>query len=135
MPPWKLNISDIEEAHSEQIFRGTSYERYRKQISVKLGNYKDKPHPYDVELTRLPPGVAACPIHKHEYWWELFIIISGEGEVHRNGEMFRATAGDCLMQPPGTRHRIRNTSSTEDLIYYVIANEVDVRDSGTPLEV
>ena len=35
---------------------------------------------------------------------------------------FEVGAGDAFVQPPGTAHQIRNTSATEDLIYYVIAD-------------
>ena len=135
MHPWKLNLSEVPEEHSEQRFQDHFYERYRRRVSLALGNVKGSNHPFDVEVTRLPPGVAACPIHRHELWWEFFAVISGRGEVHRNGEVHQVAPGDCFIQPPGTRHRIRNSSASEDLVYYVIANEVAVRDSGTPLEV
>ena len=38
------------------------------------------------------------------------------------------------MQPAGIRHRVRNGSETEELTYYVIANE-DEQDSGERFEV
>jgi mannose-6-phosphate isomerase-like protein (cupin superfamily) len=38
------------------------------------------------------------------------------------------------MQPAGIRHRIRNASDTEDLVYYVIANE-NPEDTGERFEV
>ena len=44
---------------------------------------------------------------------------SGDGETALVGP------GDCFMQPAGTRHRVRNASPDEDLVYYVIANEVE----------
>jgi len=51
-------------------------------------------------------------------------VVSGIGRVHRNGEVVDVKAGDCFIQPGGTRHRIWNASDTQALTYYVIANEV-----------
>ena len=78
---------------------------------------------FDVELTRVPPGQKPCPVHEHSHWTEFFIVVSGTGEVTRNDEKARVGSGDCFIQPAGTRHRIANASETEDLVYYVIANE------------
>lgn len=120
---WKINQSDVPEEHHQWSWNGADYERYRRHISVALGNRKESPHAFDVEMTRVPPGAAPCPVHSHENWWEFFMVVSGYGKIHRNGEEFDAVAGDCFLQPPGTRHRIRNASETADLVFYVIANE------------
>lgn len=57
--------------------------------------------------------------------WEPFIVVSGVGEVSRNGEICGVRAGDCFVQPADTQHRVRNASPDEDLVHYVIANEVE----------
>jgi mannose-6-phosphate isomerase-like protein (cupin superfamily) len=121
--PWKINLAEVPQQHQVWSWEGVRYERTHQHISVALGNAKENPHPFDVELTRVPPGAAPCPVHSHTGWWEFFIVVSGQGEISRNGEAFEARAGDCFIQPPNTRHRIRNLSQTEDLVYYVIANE------------
>ena len=118
---WKINIDDVPEEHQEWSWEGNDYDRYRRQLSAVFGN--DGRHPFDVELTRVPPGAAPCPVHEHSAMWEFFIIVSGTGEVHRNDETSTVGAGDCFLQPAGTRHRVRNASDSEDLVYYVIANE------------
>lgn len=118
---WKIHIDDGPEQHQIWSWEGHDYERYRKHLSVALGN--DGSHPFDVELTRVPPGAAPCPVHEHSAMWEFFLIVSGTGEVHRNGQTAMVRAGDCFVQPAGTRHRVRNASDTEDLVFYVIANE------------
>ena len=127
---WKINIEAVETQHQEWTWDDHDYERFRQHISSALGNTEDTPHPFDVELTRVPPGAAPCPVHSHTGWWEFFIVVSGRGEIARNGETFPADAGDCFVQPPGTQHRVRNASDTEDLVYYVIANE-DPESTGT----
>ncbi len=131
---WKTNLNDVSTEHQQWSWESGNYERYRQHISVALGNSEDEPHPFDVELTRVPPGCKPCPIHEHSRMWELFIVVSGNGEVTRNGEKVTVGPGDCFIQPAGTRHRIANASDTDDLIYYIVANE-DENDSGTRHEV
>ena len=123
MSIWKINLKDVPVEHQQWHWQDNTYERHRQHISVALGNTKDNPHPFDVELTRVPPGARPCPVHVHSHQWEFFIIVSGKAIVQREGETVEAVVGDCLMQPAGTRHRIRNSSETEDLVFYVIANE------------
>ena len=123
MSSWKINLKDVPVEHQQWHWRDGAYTRYRQHISAALGNAKDDPHPFDVELTRVPPGSRPCPVHAHSHQWEFFIIVSGKAIVQREDETVEAVAGDCLMQPAGTRHRIRNGSETEDLVFYVIANE------------
>ena len=120
---WKINLDQVPGQHQIWSWEGANYERTHQHISVALGNGEEHPHPFDVELTRVPSGAAPCPVHSHTHWWEFFIIVSGRGEISRNEEIWEAGPGDCFVQPPGTRHRIRNLSQTEDLVYYVIANE------------
>ena len=125
MNTWLISQNDIEEEHQQWSWEDGNYERFRRHLSVALGNTEADPHPFDVELTRLPPGAKPCPVHAHANRWEFFIVVSGTGHVHRNGEIVDVKAGDCFMQPGGTRHRIWNASDTEELTYYVIANEVE----------
>ena len=129
MSAWKINIADVPEERQEWSWETGRYERYRRHISVALGNDPDGSHPFDLELTRLAPGAKPCPVHAHSHRWELFIIVSGVGEVYRNGDTFSVTAGDCFMQPACTKHRLRNASDAEELLYYIVANEHE-EDSG-----
>lgn len=122
---WKVNQDEVEEQLHQWSWEGTAYERGRRHISVALGNAEGSRHPFDVELTRVPPGAAPCPVHSHSKMWEFFVIVAGRGEVSRDGERALVGPGDCFMQPAGTRHRVRNASPDQDLVYYVIANEVE----------
>ncbi len=123
MPNWKISIEEVPVEHQTWQWEESNYERYRQHISIALGNSEMQPHPFDVELTRVPPGARPCPVHAHSHRWELFIVLSGKAIVQRDGETVETTTGDCFMQPAGTHHRIRNGSKTEDLVFYVIANE------------
>ena len=99
---------------------------FRRHISERLGAPRDAGtarggHPFDVELSRLPPGATNFPFHAHAAQWEVYLILSGCGEV-RAGDMVTAiNAGDSIVFPPGEPHQLRNTGA-EDLLYYVIAD-------------
>lgn len=126
MKPPLVNIEDVPE---EKNFWGENerYKRLRRHISVALGSGQDGApvHPFDVEMTRILPRHHNCPQHAHSKMDEFFIIVSGEGIMYRGDEEFAIKAGDCFYQPAGTYHRMFNTSETEYLVFYVIANEVE----------
>ncbi len=113
----KINESEIEEK-SRQSHTG-KYGLCWKDIS---GALETTGQPFEVEWVRLPPGKINFPCHAHQVQWEFYIVLRGQGAVRRNDHTFEVGVGDAFVQPPGTAHQIRNTSATEDLIYYVIAD-------------
>ena len=125
MADWIVNQRDVDVEHQVWHWEDQTYERYRQHLSVVLGNTPDAPHPFDVELTRVPPGARPCPVHAHKERWEFFIVVEGRASIERDGEEVEVGQGACFMQPAGTRHRIRNASNVDDLVFYVIANEVE----------
>lgn len=99
---------------------------FRRAISQALGAPRDAGvagggHPFDVELARIPPGAANFPFHSHAAQWEMYIVLSGSGEVRAGAEIHPITANESFICPPGEAHQIRNTG-TVDLVYYVIAD-------------
>ncbi len=102
------------------------FQIFRRHISEALGAPRDAGvagggHPFDVELSRLPPGATNFPFHAHAAQWELYLVVSGSGELRAGDTRTPVTAGDSFVCPPGEPHQIKNTG-TEDLIYYVIAD-------------
>ena len=125
--PEKINLEEIEE-----VTRSSPKGRYalsRKGISQALegktsaGGGGD---PFDVEWVRLHPGKINFPFHMHHAQWEFYMVVSGKGVVRRDDREFAVGPGDCFLQPPGTAHNIRNASDTEDLVYFVIADNPPV---------
>lgn len=103
---------------------------FRRHISLALGGKKDTGvwgggHPFDVELTRVPPGAMNWPYHAHSAQWELYVVLSGHGRTRTPEGEGEIGPGDCFIIPPGQPHQIRNTG-TEDLIFYVIADNPPV---------
>ncbi|HAB16144.1 MAG TPA: cupin domain-containing protein [Verrucomicrobiota bacterium] len=97
-----------------------------KQVSEALGR---KPastdlrerQPFDIEICRIPPGMAPYPYHSHSAQWEFYHVISGRGQVrHREGSTPIET-GDAFLFEPGQPHQLINDSS-DDLVLYVVAD-------------
>jgi uncharacterized cupin superfamily protein len=121
----KLNLTDIPVEHRASP-KG-AFELNRQHISLALGGIKDVGqwgggHPFDVELTQVPPGKRNFPMHSHAAQTEFYIIISGTGLLHIDqGAPQSLRAGDHLICHPGDAHQIENNGS-EMLTYYVITD-------------
>ena len=70
-----------------------------------------------VDLVRVPAG-ADIGIHTHERTnEEMYIVISGTGRMHVDGEEIVVNAGDVIVNRPGGTHGLVNTgSSTLELV-------------------
>ena len=120
----KVNIKQIK----EEAWQSPSekYAAYFKGISEALGrdpNSLDfaKRHPFDLELTRVPPGKRNFPYHAHSAQWELYLVVAGRGSVRHEQGTTEVVAGDTFIFGPNEPHQITN-SSEEDFLYYVIAD-------------
>ena len=97
-----------------------------KEVSEALGRDPSstdlkKRHPFDVEISRIPPGKAICPFHSHSAQWEFYHVISGTGKVrHQDGTM-DIEPGDAFIFQPGEPHQVTN-DGVQDLILYVVAD-------------
>ena len=120
----KVNINDIKEDPWQSP--GRKYAAFFKGISEALGRDPSsldlaKRHPFDLEWTRIPPGKCNFPYHAHSAQWELYLVISGKGNVRQAGGTIEVVAGDAFIFGPNEPHQLSNLG-TEDLIYYVIAD-------------
>jgi uncharacterized cupin superfamily protein len=97
-----------------------------KQVSEALGR---KPlstdllerHPFDIEISRIPPGKANYPYHSHSAQWEFYHVISGRGVARHKDGRTPIEPGDAFLFKPGEPHQIIN-DGTEDLMLYVVAD-------------
>ena len=120
----KVNTKDIAEvtwSSPKGKFAGAG-----KEISEELGRKPDSTdlrerHPFDVEISRIPPGKSACPYHSHSAQWEFYHVVSGQGTVRHADGKTAIEAGDAFIFQPGEPHEIINDSS-EDLVLYVVAD-------------
>jgi uncharacterized cupin superfamily protein len=102
------------------------YHIVRQSISQALGGIKDVGtwgggYPFDVEQVRVAPGAANFPFHAHAAQWEMYLFLSGQGEIRGSDGISAIQAGDSVIFRPGEAHQIRNTGNAE-LIYLVMAD-------------
>jgi uncharacterized cupin superfamily protein len=120
----KANIKDIKE--DDWKSPGGKYAARFKGISEALGREPAsldlaKRHPFDLELTTIPPGKTNFPFHSHSAQWEFYLVLSGKGSVRSEDGMTEVVAGDAFLFGPNEAHQLSN-SGAEDFVYFVIAD-------------
>ncbi|KFN41071.1 cupin domain-containing protein [Arenimonas oryziterrae] len=88
-------------------------------------------------LTVVPAGKRAFPLHNHRVNEEMFFILEGRGEVRIGTQTHPIRRGDVIACPPGgvdTAHQIINTGDS-DLRYLAVSTKMspeicDYPDSG-----
>ena len=88
-------------------------------------------------VTAVPAGKRAFPLHNHRVNEEMFFILEGSGQVRIGSDTYPVRKGDVLACPPGgpeTAHQIINTGDTE-LKYLAVSTLIypeicDYPDSG-----
>jgi uncharacterized cupin superfamily protein len=120
----KVNIKDVaEESWSSPSgkFGGAG-----KGISIALGrkpfstDLKER-HPFDVELTRIPPGKIPYPYHAHSAQWEFYYVLSGKGVVRHKDGTTAIEPGDAFIFQPEEPHTFKN-DGPEELVMFLIAD-------------
>lgn len=120
----KVNIKDIAEdswSSPSGKFGGAS-----KELSVALGrkpfstDLKER-QPFDVEMTRIPPGKTAYPYHSHSAQWEFYYVLSGKGVVRHKDGTTPIVSGDAFIFPPEEPHTFSNDAA-EDLLILIVAD-------------
>lgn len=120
----KLNINEIKEEPWQSprgkytvSFTGISEALGRDPNSLDLA----KRHPFDLELNKIPPNKSNFPYHAHSAQWEMYLVISGKGNVRHKDGTTEVVAGDAFIFRPNEPHQLSNPGP-EDLISYVIAD-------------
>ena len=120
----KVNIKEIKEDPWESpkgkyvvAFTGISEALGRDPSSLDL----TKRWPFDLEISRMPPGKSNFPFHAHAAQWEMYLIVSGKGSVRDKDGTTDVVAGDAFIFGPNEPHQITNSGDV-DLVYYVIAD-------------
>jgi uncharacterized cupin superfamily protein len=127
----KVNVKDVPER--ERKSPKGNFGRFMKNISIALGREPEsldlsKRHPFDLALVRIPKGKSLCPYHAHAAESELYLVVSGRGNVRDKDGITEVGAGDAFFFQPGEAHQLTNAGS-EDFVYYVIAD--NPRSGGT----
>src|SRR3954470_24990612 len=117
----KVNLEGV--AEEERKSPKGKYHKFVKDVSIALGRDKKsldlaKRHPFDLALVRIPKGKTYCPYHSHSAESELYLVVSGRGNIRDRNGTTEVGAGDAFFFPPGEAHQLSNASD-EDFIYYV----------------
>ena len=107
----KVNVKDIPEKKRKSP-KG-KFRRFMKDISVALGREPEsldlsKRHPFDLTLVRIPKGKFLCPYHAHAAESELYLVVSGHGNVRDKNETTEVGPGDAFLFQPGEAHQLWN---------------------------
>jgi uncharacterized cupin superfamily protein len=120
----KVNLEDIEE-RVRQSPKG-KFGRRSKDISIALGRDPEsldltKRRPFDLALVSIPKGKTLCPYHSHSSESELYLVVSGKGNIRDKDGITEVGAGDAFLFGPGEAHQLTNAGE-EDFVYYVVAD-------------
>ena len=72
-----------------------------------------------IDYAEVPPG---CTIGRHHHGLdeeEFYLILGGEGEMWRDGEVFSVGAGDLIRNKPDGSHSLANVGSEEIRLFVV----------------
>jgi uncharacterized cupin superfamily protein len=132
-----INIDDVtlEPRPPGMSPKGEAADRYDAKmgfIGTRIGARK-----LGYNLTAVPPGKRAFPLHNHQVNEEMFFILHGSGELRMGDAVHPLRTGDIIACPPGGKdvaHQIVNTG-TEELRYLAVSTKespelVDYPDSG-----
>lgn len=121
-----LNLDDVVIEERAAMFQppGSAAERFGSRsgaVGTRLGAQK-----LGYNITVVPPGKRAFPIHNHHTNEEMFFILHGSGEVRIGTEQFPIRKGDFIACPPGGQeiaHQIINTGN-EELRYLAVSTMI-----------
>ena len=121
----KINTRDVPVEHAPPSPKGR-FRSSSQNISNALGHAnasdsKRASHPFDVELCSVPPGASPCPYHLHSAQSEMYIVLSGLGQIRTENGLEPIGVGDAIFVSPGEAHQIVN-NSTQELVFYIIAD-------------
>ncbi|WP_395401055.1 cupin domain-containing protein [Pseudoduganella sp. UC29_106] len=121
-----INIADVEFQPGSAAFTATGaaaerFEARTQAIGARIGAQH-----LGYNITEVPPGKRAFPIHNHRVNEEMFFILEGRGEVRVGEQTYAIRAGDIIACPPGgrdTAHQIVN-SGTVPLRYLAVSTKL-----------
>jgi|SRR5579863_4077804 len=123
----KVNLSEVRE--DEDWSPKRTMGGYGKLLSEALGRKRDsmdllERHPFDVEIQRIPPGIATCPYHAHSAQWEFYYVLSGTGAIRDESGVTIVGPGDAFLFKPGEAHQIRGEGPGDFVVMCVADNPI-----------
>jgi uncharacterized cupin superfamily protein len=121
-----LNLDEVQIGDRPQMFQpaGAAAERFSSRMGVVGARIGARLLGYNI--TAVPPGKRAFPLHNHHANEEMFFILQGTGELRVGDEHYSLRVGDFIASPPGgpeVAHQIINTG-TEELRYLAVSTMI-----------
>lgn len=120
MPRPIVNLADAPVTRSTR--HGERFEAHIAPVSTLLGARK-----LGYNVTVVPPGKRAFPLHAHHANEEMFFVLEGSGVLRYGAEEHPVRPGDviaCVPGGPEHAHQLVNTGST-DLRYLAVSTTID----------
>ena len=115
----RKNILNLDDLEYREWSNGERFAGRMGEIATPLGAEK-----LGYNLTVVPAGKRAFPMHSHRVIEEMFLVLEGEGEIRYRDDRFPIRPGDVIHCPAGgpeTAHQIINTMDEGDLKYLAVS--------------
>jgi uncharacterized cupin superfamily protein len=122
-------IINVADAPTSSDASGERFEYAMKELTRELGAKA-----IGANITRVPPGKAAFPVHHHFANEEHFFVLSGSGVLRLGDETYPVKTHDYIVNLPGGpdhAHQLINTG-TQDLVYLAISSRIFPEVVGYP---
>lgn len=125
-----LNISDaVADGDARELSHGNSFQARLAPLSAPIGGVQ-----IGANVTTVPPGKAAFPLHHHHANEEHFFIVRGSGILRFGTQTHAVRDGDYIVTPgggPELAHQLVNTGA-EDLVYLALSTKRSPEVVGYP---
>jgi uncharacterized cupin superfamily protein len=114
-------ILNLDEAPGHEGSHGEQFAYTWTALAAPLGA-----RAIGANVTRIPPGKAAFPLHHHHANEEHFFVLSGQGTLRVGERTWPVRPHDyivCLAGGAGTAHQLINTGR-EDLVFLAVSTVV-----------
>ncbi len=122
-------IINLADAPTDGMSHGDQFDFRMSQLAGPLGAKA-----IGANVTRVPAGKAAFPLHHHYGNEEHFFILSGSGILRFGSQTHAVRPNDYIVAPaggPDTAHQLINTGD-EDLVYLAISTKTVPDVAGYP---
>lgn len=106
-----INIAEVELQPGSAAFTATGPAAERFEACTQMIGTRIGARNLGYNITEVPPGKRAFPLHNHRVNEEMFFILEGSGEVRVGEQTYSIRVGDIIACPPGgreTAHQIIN---------------------------
>jgi uncharacterized cupin superfamily protein len=111
-----INVADVELQARPPAFAASGDAARRFDARMGLVGARIGAKLLGYNITSVPPGKRAFPLHNHMVNEEMFFVLEGSGELRLGDATHAVRAGDIIACPPGgpeTAHQLVNTGDGE----------------------